>query len=74
MKLRNKVLVLGLAALAGFLASRPDMRKYLSQSVEEFKDSIEDAIESGKKAAALKEQELEKEIKVDENGLKKNKQ
>lgn len=66
MKLRNKVFVLGLAALAGFLASRPDMRKYVSQSVDEFKDSIKDAIESGKKAAALKEQELEEEIKVDE--------
>ncbi|KKM94436.1 hypothetical protein LCGC14_1198350 [marine sediment metagenome] len=69
MKLRNKVLALGLAALAGFLASRPDMRKYVSQSIGEFKDSIEDAIESGKKAAALKEQELEEEIKVDEKRL-----
>ncbi|HDZ86395.1 MAG TPA: hypothetical protein ENH57_01755 [Actinobacteria bacterium] len=69
MKLRNKVFVLGLVALAGFLASRPDMRKYVSQSIGEFKDSIEDAIESGKKAAALKEQELEEEIKVDEKRL-----
>ncbi len=69
MKLRNKVLVLGLAALAGFLTSRPDMRKYLSQSIREFKDSLGDAIESGKKAAALKEQELEKEIKADEKRL-----
>ena len=69
MKLRNKVFVLGLVALAGFLASRPDMRKYVSQSIGEFKDSIEDAIESGKKAAALKEQELEEEIKADEKRL-----
>ncbi len=64
MKLRNRLMMLGLAALAGYIASRPDIRRYLSQSIEEHAEAVQDALESGREAADLKEKELEDEVKA----------
>lgn len=63
MRWRSRILILALAALGGFLVSRPDIRKYLSQNWEEYKLSLYEAMEIGKDAAAKKEQELLQEVK-----------
>lgn len=56
MRLRTKLLLMALAGLAGFLASRPDIRKRLTEGIEE-------AIEEAKQAAVNKEKELTQEVK-----------
>ena len=58
MRFRSKLSLLALAALAGFLVSRPDVRERLSENLEEFRNLVDEALERGKEAAAKKEEEL----------------
>jgi len=62
MRWRTKCLMLTLAGLAGFLVSREDIREYLSQSLKDYKYSLEKAINEGRDEVARKEMELEKEV------------
>lgn len=62
MRWRTKCLMMALAGLAGFLVSREDIRRYLSQGLKDYKYSLEKAINEGREEVARKEMELEKEV------------